>query len=134
MRLKVITSEHGASDGNPNRRLVFLHIPKSAGLTFDAMLRAHFSPDEACPERTANLAFWPQEQLARYRYFSGHETFRNIMRIPGEKQIVTFLREPVDRLVSFYAYLRSHSWSAIDSGNLHPRRLVTFPPHSRIRP
>lgn len=109
-----------------DQKLVFLHIPKSAGLTFDAMLRSQFSPEDVCPERISQLAYWPREQLDSYLYFSGHETFRNLQRIPGEKKIVTFLRQPVDRIVSFYSYLSSHSWSAINGGNLHPHRLAKF--------
>ncbi len=87
MKLKVNTPARSASDGDSNRDCAVLRGSEGPGLTFHAKPRPHALPEDA------DLAAPPRERLTRHRDFSGHETFRNIMRIPGAKPAAGGLRE-----------------------------------------
>jgi len=87
----------------PTARIVHLHIPKTAGTA----LRAAF-------EKAANgtLRISPHFQEAKYAdldpsefdFFSGHFGFKTAAKLDG--QIITVVRNPVDRFVSLYYFLR----------------------------
>lgn len=91
-----------------NRRLVFLHLPKTGGTTLHHHFSEHFAPEEICPERFSNLAEVPAEAMMRYRYFSGHFYFSDLRFIPGPLYIVTVLRDPVERVLSTYYFWKRH--------------------------
>ncbi|MEP9349602.1 hypothetical protein [Xanthobacter sp. KR7-225] len=93
--------------------VAFLHIPKCAGTSLHMALTAHYGT-MACPERHNGLADWPAGALAHYRFFSGHFDFPSLGLIPAEKvSIVTMLRQPADRLISLYRFLRAHTPQAV---------------------
>jgi Galactose-3-O-sulfotransferase len=56
-------------------------------------------------ERFAQL---PELQRAGYKFIKGHLYFGFHQFVPGESTYVTFLREPISRVLSFYSYARSH--------------------------
>lgn len=89
-------------------RLVFVHSPKTGGTTFHDLLASLYAEDRVCPERFNGLKNHPAGMLAHYRLFSGHYDLVSCQLIPSEKQIVTFLREPVSRLISLYNFLKAH--------------------------
>ncbi|WJN57200.1 sulfotransferase family 2 domain-containing protein [Pseudomonas sp. SO81] len=89
-------------------RLVFVHSPKTGGTTFHDLLASLYAEDRVCPERFNGLKNHPAGMLAHYHLFSGHYDLVSCQLIPGEKQIVTFLREPVSRLISLYNFLKAH--------------------------
>ena len=109
----------------PEDRLVFLHIEKTAGTTAHHVLAPHFPEDQVCPVRFGlHLPFWEKARLARYRFFSLHASLRMIDPIPGPKKVVTFLREPVERLLSHYNFWRSLRDEVIDEEHLEHIRYV----------
>jgi Galactose-3-O-sulfotransferase len=55
-------------------------------------------------ERFAQL---PESQRAGYKFIKGHLYFGFHQFVPGESTYVTFLREPISRVLSFYSYARS---------------------------
>src|SRR5262249_170075 len=89
-------------------KLVFLHHPKTGGTTLHHILMRGFDEDEICPERFNGLQHYSAGDLARYRYFSGHFDLLSVSLIPGEKKIITMLREPISRLISLYYFQRAH--------------------------
>ena len=93
-------------------RLVFLHIPKCGGTSFHNALAASFPPEEHCPERLRFLDRLTQEELERYRFYSGHYFWDQIQRVP-DACTITLLREPRARLLSLYRFFRSHTWQQI---------------------
>lgn len=105
---------------SPDLYLV-LHLPKTAGSTLLANFCANFPGDELLPlsPRVANwqrrtLADAIEEQVQRktprtrcvfghWAYLGVHESVR-----PGARPAyITFLREPVERCVSLYGFIRS---------------------------
>ncbi|WP_029005392.1 sulfotransferase family 2 domain-containing protein [Azorhizobium doebereinerae] len=105
-------------------RIVFLHVPKTAGTTIDQIMRSYYPADDVCPERLDGIRFWPPEQLGRFRFFSMHDSYQNLSRIPPPWRMMTVLREPIDRLLSHYLYWRSYSNAVIDRQNIHILRLA----------
>lgn len=91
-------------------RIAFLHIPKTAGQSVHHSLTSLFSQDQICPARTnQSLYNYSISDLSRYSLFSGHLDW-NIIRASGSFDYVfTVLRDPLDRILSFYFYLRKEA-------------------------
>lgn len=105
-------------------RVVFMHSPKTGGTTLHHLLLSAFAEGEVCPERFNGLKNHPAGCLAEYRFFSGHYDLASCQLIPGEKRIITFLREPVARLVSLYNFLRAHRPDVVSRNDWELARLA----------
>lgn len=90
------------------RPFFFLHIPKSAGTSFGAFVGARFAPEKSLALRGV-LAARHEVLLAdpdRYLLVQGHVPY-DMHRIFRTRPFVfTILREPVERAISAYFYLR----------------------------
>jgi hypothetical protein len=100
----------------PTRRaLYFLHIPKTAGTAFTEFLDSQFDRSEILPHRTWNQVFQAtsDEEIARSpgllrgaALVRGHFGTSGLRELPRHTDLVTVLREPLDRVVSQYEHLR----------------------------
>jgi hypothetical protein len=94
----------------PNKEtIIFLHIPKTAGMTLYQILSRQYAPKAIYTiggqtELNAFQALTPEQQ-AQYRLIRGHLEFGLHTRLPGSASYFTILREPVDRVVSYYYFL-----------------------------
>lgn len=92
--------------------VVFYHLPKTAGTTLNGVLRQNYKPDEMveCGADTyaflAELETWPVERRARIRLLQGHFPYGVHELLPQPALTFTMLRDPVDRVVSYYAHAR----------------------------
>jgi len=101
----------GETGGRP-APLVFEHIPKTAGSTFNrSYLRTALPPEElwlfAPRERNEGnrrqLLGLPASRLRRIRVVAGHETGELRADLPGAR-FVSVVRDPVDRAISSYLH------------------------------
>jgi len=90
--------------------LVFLHIPKTAGSTLVGVLEREYGPgavldlyDSTFGDEVAALT---PEEIGRTRVVAGHFYFGVHERLPGPCHYVTFLRDPVERVVSHYGFVQ----------------------------
>lgn len=91
-------------------KVIFLHIPKTAGQSVHAGLVKAFGNEAVCPARVnEQLVSMTITELNRYQVFSGHFDWAMLDCIKGPKYIFTVLRNPLDRILSFYFYLRDQA-------------------------
>jgi Sulfotransferase family len=115
--------------GTSDKILVFLHLAKTAGVTFTEVLARNFQPDEFLQidlqetERPV-IGYWSHEavkkalarlpQRERLRAVWGH--FRPSVRalLPKPSALFTMLREPVDRVLSAFYYEKEVGFHTIE--------------------
>lgn len=94
--------------------VIFLHIPKSAGSSLSQVMRANYKPEELLDHESVNgraqpLADLSDEQKAAIKAVMGHYYYGLHEGFPGrEITLVTMLRDPVERVVSSYFFLRTY--------------------------
>lgn len=90
-----------------SRPVIFLHIPKTAGQSVHYYMAKCFNSPEICPAReNFDLKKMTPSEIKGYKLFSGHldwDFFDNTVENPF---IFTILRDPVERILSFYFFLR----------------------------
>ncbi len=103
-----------------SRSIVFLHVPKTAGMTLrDIIIREYgdgavFPVDGMAYDRSAKeLVARPSEERGRIRAIVGHMPFGIDTVVPGDWAYVTMVRHPVERVVSHYAYARREPGSPL---------------------
>ncbi len=118
---------------------VFLHIQKCAGTSLVAMLREAYG-EGSVYHGSGHFMLHPGE-LTKYSLVAGHFNYDHIkLLIPRKNmRIFTFLRNPKDRFLSFYYYVRSHNpgvylWLRLhdEYGLLHKLSLLDLLRHPYI--
>jgi hypothetical protein len=90
------------------RLLVFLHIEKTGGTSLHHALTSR-EEIAVSPNRLAHIPSLTLGFLNQYDCISGHFTYQEALALPRHpKCIVTMLRNPADRLISFYRFHRAH--------------------------
>jgi hypothetical protein len=102
-------SQEKALRGGVEPLLAFVHIPKTAGGTVISMFAAAYSKQAVrdggnylrSPEKTVSAVANPRKR--RGRVLAGHVPYRVYRdHLPSDTRYMTFLREPVDRVLSHY--------------------------------
>lgn len=90
-----------------NVGVYFFHIPKTAGMTVWKAIESAYDPESICPHWLWDqLIEAPREELDRYKVFRGH--FYGFLEpyLGRELRKFTVLRDPVERTISYYYYIR----------------------------
>lgn len=86
---------------------VFIHIPKTAGTSFKAALKKRFPNHFLYGDiRPAKPFAEEKPKLGKYDLVTGHLTVADFDSVEGEKQFLTIVRNPIDRLLSLFHYIR----------------------------
>lgn len=90
------------------KRVVFLHIAKTAGTSISHFFRMRLAKRHVCTH--GDFLDWPERERARvnklkhYRFISGHFGYDLAKPLLADSYSFTFLRDPVDRVLSFYKF------------------------------
>lgn len=96
-------------------QLCFIHIMKTAGSTFTAIVDANFAVDQIAPPPSFLPELYPDESfspsairdfLTRFRLIRGHLTYAEIAPLLTNPVYLTLLRDPVERVISHYDFIR----------------------------
>jgi len=104
-------------------KIIFLHIPKTAGQSIHKALVSVFGDHVICPARVNDqLCGLSISELNRYQVFSGHLDWSLLDCIKGPKYVFTVLRQPMDRILSFYFFLRHEGQNLTPEERNKPER------------
>ena len=88
--------------------IYFLRIPKTASTRFTELLSRMFPPSEICLLKSGDVdtkgTLLPD--LGRYRFVHGHMPYSMVDYFPERPLVFTLLRDPVDRALSAFHYMR----------------------------
>jgi Galactose-3-O-sulfotransferase len=123
--------------------VIFLHLPKAAGSTLNRLIEWEYpllqmySIDPVFFEWSwTHLQRLSKERLRRTRMFKGHMLFGLHALLPQRATYITVVREPVDRVISSFYFMRSYklhplywkfkreNWSLEDFVRRSPRENV----------
>lgn len=90
--------------------IVFLHLPKTAGQTVHNALVRAIGPERISPVRVHTQVRPESTQFPPgHALYSGHLDWDRIDVLPPGRFTFTVLRNPFERIASFYFYLRSEA-------------------------
>ncbi|GAB4384001.1 MAG: sulfotransferase family 2 domain-containing protein [Phycisphaerales bacterium] len=100
--IRTETDPRGVTIEHP-RDVLFHHFPKTAGSTFRRILETLFPPEQVCPaEIDDEIDALTAADRARYRLYAGHFNYDTVVRHFPDAVKLTFLRDPVARVVSHF--------------------------------
>lgn len=104
------------------QRLFFVHIGKTGGVSFEHILKQNFPQAAICPHYyDTDFVKQPGDPLD-YRLFWGHNWYYTLAVMPAGTRPTTFIRDPVERVLSGYEHIRRHDTH--DSHNALRHRLT----------
>ena len=91
-------------------KLVYIHIPKTGGMSFTAFLADGVRPRAALSiNAPMQITFLSDDQLNGHELITSHTGVIIFNRLRGNYKRVTLLRDPVERVLSLYYYQRSNN-------------------------
>lgn len=91
--------------------LIFLHLPKTAGSTLARIIQRQYGANGSLAQYESNsgaeLAKLTPIQLKSVRAIMGHFYFGVHEFLPRSSTYVTLLRDPIERVISYYYYVQN---------------------------
>jgi len=97
------------------RPIVFLHIPKTAGQTIHHALGAMVGARNISPIRVNEQAKDGNTLPPGYLLHSGHLDWTDLEQVEGDPFVFSVLRDPGERIGSFYFYMRNKAKAASEA-------------------
>jgi hypothetical protein len=113
-------------------RVFFLHIAKTGGVSVETLIRNNIPTERinpGGPDDFIGTSDWPN--IDRYKYHFSHQPLYLRSALPGPLWTFTFLRDPVDRLVSAYNHIlrdpRHRLHAVVVGERIEPHRVFEHP-------
>jgi hypothetical protein len=101
--------------GGSEEAVIFLHLPKTAGTTLNRLIEWEYPVFEMYSIdpvfftwSAAHLRKLSPDRLRKIRMFKGHMLYGLHEVLPQPATYITVLRDPVDRVISAYYFMRSY--------------------------
>ncbi len=111
------------------RQWVFLHIPKTAGTSLNDMFDEALGSNPA-PHYNATVLLMKDAERRSRPLIRGHIHYDAIDALRTERLVFTFLRDPVDRTISAFEFMKSHPETWL--GKLAQGSLTEFLAHPYV--
>ena len=116
----------------PVQTVIFLHIHKTAGTTLNRIIERQYPMQQIWTldeqHTLDDLLGLSQAQRAQIRMLRGHMIFGLHEHMPGPSNYFTLLRDPIERVISFYYFIRRnpnhYHFAPITSGDLGLREVL----------
>ncbi len=117
---------------------IFLHGAKTAGTSIQSLLIRSFPAETIFHEHNDTLYLRSPGELSKYSVFAGHFEYDSLAYIPKKtKNLLTFFREPTDRLCSLYYFRRAvepgHHMFGFESQAANELDMENFYKHGRMK-
>jgi Galactose-3-O-sulfotransferase len=106
---KVSDGRRSLPPGLAGRQLCFLHIGKTAGTSVQHALFEAFWGAAIFHESLPGFDRVTPAELALNDLIIGHFMYQHVSKMRSAKFLMTFLRDPIDRVISNYHFLRTKS-------------------------
>lgn len=114
--------------------IIFLHVPKTAGqAVHHGLVQLAGGAEHVSPVRTHTQApETPEAQMPPgFRVYSGHLDWTSLDHLPAPRFVFTVLRDPRERIASFYFYLRAEALRLAEADETEslgpgPRRILDW--------
>ncbi|RYG90541.1 hypothetical protein EU803_11055 [Loktanella sp. IMCC34160] len=84
--------------------IAFLHIPKTAGMSVISEIRRIVGEKASSPITLHTQANRGRQMPEGYRFYAGHLDWEEVDSLPNDRFVFTVLRDPKERIASFYFY------------------------------
>jgi hypothetical protein len=109
---RVRRSKHSLPPALRSNQLCFMHIGKTAGTSLHHMLLEAMPDADVYHASVVDFDSLDDGSLASFDLVMGHFTFRHVPKFRDDRYLTTFLRDPIERVVSTYHFLKA--WSGHD--------------------
>jgi hypothetical protein len=103
-------------ESDPEKPIVFLHVPRTAGTSFRWAAASQYSNEQVC---LVHPGYYTEEEAIlrqqEFKFITGHLSMDNtvISNLLGDFNLLTIVREPIHKFLSFYHYVK-HTPHAIE--------------------
>lgn len=101
-----------------NLELISVHVPKTAGTTFGNLLQQSYGKDRVFLDYPWLESVESSELQQKYQAIHGHFAASKYRDLPPNIKRITWIRNPIDRLISHYFYWKTQPISP-QAGELH---------------
>lgn len=94
------------------QKVIFVHLPKTAGTTLHMIIERHyaarnvFSTGAGAQKAVEEFKKMSDARRAEIHILKGHMAYGLHEYLPGSSAYITMLREPIDRTISFFYFVR----------------------------
>jgi len=106
-------------------RYIFIHVPKTAGSSIIKVLEQILGPEAVASRIDAHFDEINIEHYCRHAMIVGHLRYDQLAHFP-DRRILTFLRDPVDVVLSKYFFYRHMNSQTADANVPHVRLCKEF--------